>query len=148
MTKEACVSISVGEKRKGVVPPIIPPVPPIIPSAPPKELLADITHLIVYQREAGLRGARVVTWTSENPEKPIPGTGVLTAGEDFDIVVVLRNPYDTTVGGVAYITIDGVRITEGRYTIRAKKPGTFATTVKGDSIPEARSYEICAGVET
>ena len=142
MKKEACVSITVGEKR--AVPPIAPPVPPIIPPVVPREMLPDITQLIVYQREAGARGARVVTWT---PEKVMPGTGTLTAGEDFDIVVILRNTYDTTVSGMAYMTIDGMRITEGRYTINAKKPGTYATRVKGDSIPGAKAYEICAGVE-
>jgi hypothetical protein len=142
MQKEACVSITVGEKK--AAPPVTPPVPPVTPPVPPKEMLPDITQLIVYQREAGVRGARVVTWT---PEKVMPGTGKLTAGEDFDIVIILRNPHDTTVGGTAYITIDGARITEGRYTITAKYPGTFTTQVKGAAIPTAKAYEICGGVE-
>jgi len=127
MKREACISITVGKKREE-----------------PKELLPDITQLVVFQREAGRRKAIVVTWT---PEKITPGTGVLTAGEDFGIIVGLHNPHGITVSGVVYITIDGMRITEGKYNIKAKRPAMPGTQVKGASIPEARAYEICAGVE-
>ena len=110
-----------------------------------KEILPDITELAVYQLSAaGNRVAKVVTQT---PEGKKSGTGVLTAGEDFEFVVVLRNPYKTTVSGVLYMTVDGTLVGKGNYNIGTGGSRDFylSLVVKGSFIPGAKAYKICAG---
>ena len=127
MKKEACVSISVGAKK------------------PKEALLPNITDLTVWQLDdAGRKVAKVVTQT---PEGKKSGNGVLTAGEDFEFVVVLRNPYNTTISGMVYMTVNGTLVGEGNYAIgtEGSRDFTLSLVVKGSFIPGARAYNICAG---
>lgn len=85
----------------------------------------------------------VVTWT---PERIISGSGKLTAGKPFLVLVTLRNPAEKKASGKVYLTGDGEKIGESEeiFTI---SHGGFAGYQRKVTLDKEKSYRLCCIVE-